>query len=69
MFRFDLLADDMSRHEELEVHLRLTFSRWEDLYGCNPMEDTLSSRIRGLIKRAVEQTALTIDDNETNERM
>ena len=84
VFRFDLSAGDMSRHGELESHLGITLGRWEDNYGANPAEDTVSSRFRGLIQRAVQQTGLrvvvlvdeydnplfsTIDDKETHERM
>jgi len=80
----DLNNENYKDAETLESILNRHLYEWEDVYGANPRERTLSDRFVGVIKRAVAQTGKkvvilideydkplleTIDKSEINEQM
>lgn len=84
VFRIDLSAEDMTRHDGLMALLHADISEWEGIYGRNENETTLPTRFRGVIRRAHAKTGRkvvvlideydnplfsTIDDNDTHLKM
>ena len=56
VLHLDLNTEEFTNIEDLEKLLALHMSRWENLYGKNAAEDTLSARLNGIINRAYAQT-------------
>ena len=52
----DLNAERYDSVESLEAILSVNLDRWEDIYGKNERETTLSRRFEGVIRRACEKT-------------
>ena len=51
-FNTENYSDEQSMHSILHIHL----SRWEKQYGADTVEQTFSSRFKGIVERAYEQT-------------
>ena len=56
VFCFDFNKENFNSPEALEKVLNIHLSGWEETYGSNPVEETLSQRFCGVIQRAHEQT-------------
>ena len=56
VFHLDLNAERYESVEYLEAILSYNLDKWEDLYGKDEREQTLSSRFSGVIRRAYEKT-------------
>jgi len=56
VLHIDLSGENYSNEDAIELHLNNTLASWERIYGTQPSEKTLSSRFKGIIERAHEQT-------------
>jgi len=56
VLHLDLNAEKFDSVESLEAILSGNLSKWEDLYGKDEREETLSRRFEGIIQRAYEKT-------------
>ena len=56
IFHLDLNTEKYDSEQALYDKLSLALSRWENLYGANPNEKSLSTRFEGVIERAFECT-------------
>ena len=56
VFYFDFNKENFNSPEALEKVLNIHLSGWEETYGRNPVEETLSQRFCGVLQRAYEQT-------------
>ena len=56
VLHLDLNAEKYDNKEALEKFLSWNLSVWEEVYGKDDSEDSLSSRFAGVIRRACEQT-------------
>ena len=56
VLHLDLNAEKYDNKEALEKFLSWNLSVWEEVYGKDNSEDSLSSRFAGVIRRAYEQT-------------
>ena len=66
VLHLDLNAEKYTTPEALTSILNRHLSQWEEEYGRNPNEDTLSGRFAGIIRRAYEQSgervAILVDE-------
>ena len=56
IMHLDLNTERYDTKEALDNRLSLALSGWEELYGSNPNEKSLSSRFEGVIARAAKHT-------------
>ena len=56
ILHLDLNTEKYDSAASLENKLNLALSEWEGIYGSNPNERSLSTRIEGVIRRAAEHT-------------
>ncbi|WP_455673371.1 ATP-binding protein [Phocaeicola sp.] len=60
VFHLDLNAEKYSSVEQLNLMLNNHLNQWEDVYGKDVREETLSSRFLGIIRRANEQSGNSV---------
>lgn len=56
VLHLDLNTENYDTPEALQRKLDVALSKWEDLYGSNPVEKSIPLRFEGLIRRACEKT-------------
>ena len=56
VFYLDFNTENYQDVKSLETNLNTHLSKWEAMYGLNPAEQTSSSRFKGIIQRAYQQT-------------
>ena len=56
VFYLDFNTENYQDVKSLETNLNTHLSKWEAMYGLNPAEQTFSSRFKGIIQRAYQQT-------------
>jgi len=60
ILHLDLNAEDYSSVDALQSILNRYLSYWENMYGRNDAEDTVSGRFAGIIRRAYEKTGKAV---------
>jgi len=56
VLHIDMIGENYSKENAIELHLDNTLAAWESIYGTRPTEKTPSARFQGIIERAHEQT-------------
>ena len=56
VFHLDFNGGDFTVRGALDQKLNMYVGKWEEIYGANPLEESLGDRFRGVIQRAHEQT-------------
>ncbi len=56
VLRIDLNAEKYDSPQDLDIILNDILSKWEDVYGSSPSEQSLSRRFSGIVQRACKQT-------------
>jgi len=83
VLHIDMIGENYSKEDAVELHLDNTLAAWESIYGTRPTEKTPSARFQGIIERAHEKTGKqvvilideydkplteTLDDEDLNEK-
>ncbi len=56
VFHIDLNAEKYNSPHDLDIILNDILSKWEEVYGSSPSEQSFSRRFSGIVQRACEQT-------------